>query len=121
MSEELDEMAAMQEAGDICARKHGGADTSVAAYRVASKRENERALEVFNAIKAKGAEGLHSEDAAKLLGMRYTTVSPIFTILRLTGQIAKSYRKPTTSGCMAWVHVTTCEQFTTIDKIPVGV
>ena len=90
---------------DVCRNRHGGADTSVEAFR---KSDLTRARKlVFGTIAESGARGITCEEIELKTGMKHQTASARITELRKMNLIVDTWiRRPTTSGCSARVYVT---------------
>ena len=93
-----------QQDPDPCARKHGGVDTSVEAFKAGDKRAwNARCLTF---IREMGLYGATPDECAVHFGVEVTTVRPRFTDLKRDGLIVRTgQRRATKSGCRAGVHV----------------
>ena len=89
---------------DICRRKHGGAETSMAADKRVQK-VNDRRL-VFGYIREAGAYGHTLDEIAVLLDRGVNCLSGRLTELRKRGQIVATDRtRPTRTGSQARVYV----------------
>ena len=89
---------------DICARKHGGVDTSVAADKRVQK-ERDRNL-VLGHIKAARDFGITLDEMCILLHRKPNEISGRFSELRMLEQITPTVRRrPTRTGATARVWV----------------
>ena len=90
---------------DICKRKHGGAETSMAADKAVEK-ERDREL-VYGYIQRAGAYGHTLDELSVLLDRPPNRISGRLTELRVKGRILTSDKtRPTRTGCMARVYIT---------------
>lgn len=90
---------------DICARKHGNAETSVEADRKVEKTKD-RAL-IYAYIKAAGMFGHTLDELSIMLHRNPNSISGRLTELRMAGKIVISdERRVTRTGCRARVYKT---------------
>lgn len=89
---------------DICARKHGGAETSIEANKRVLK-ERDREL-IYGYIKAAGSFGHTLDELCVLLQRTPNQISGRITELRVKGRILTSDRtRPTRAGVQARVYI----------------
>lgn len=70
---------------DICANKHGGAETSKLANRKATKERDRET--VLTLIRRHGGRGITLHEVGDLMGKPANTISGRFTELRANGKI----------------------------------
>ena len=89
---------------DLCRRKHGGAETSVAADKRVEKAKDRELI--YGYIKAAGAYGRTLDEISVLLDRPCNTISGRFTELRKAGRILTSDQvRLTRMQCKARVYV----------------
>jgi hypothetical protein len=96
---------------DICANRHGGADTSVAAH--SSTPESSRVLlrkRIVDFIASQKERGATCEETEAALGLTHQTCSARISELRQANKIRSSgARRLTHSGRLARVHIAVTE------------
>ena len=89
---------------DICERKHGGNDQSLAAWR-SKNRDNKRG-QTFEYIYSREHAGATADECAEHFRTFHNTIAPRLSELKALGFIVKSGReRMTRSGCMADVFI----------------
>lgn len=91
---------------DICARNHGGAETSVAAYETTPESHREALRnQILALVESSTAFGLTCDEAEQRMGLPHQTVSARFTELVAAKQIHYgSEKRKTRSGKQARVY-----------------
>ena len=91
----------------ICANRHKGSETSVAAHKRIRGGLQARREAVYREIEIHTGHprpnGLTCDELAELWDISPNTISGRFTDLALAGRIEKCGKRPTRSGCMAAV------------------
>jgi len=91
---------------DICANKHGGADTSVQAFKGTPAEVRQRMRDqICQAIAAAGVRGATADEIVVTLGIPLQTTAARFSELKRDGRIVRVGSRPTRLGRPARVYV----------------
>ncbi len=91
---------------DPCASRHGGAETSVEAFKETSDKQRQKQRKtIILAIKLSGKKGLTTEEVSDQTKIRYSTCSARISELTANGDIHHmEERRRTSSGSTARIH-----------------